>query len=110
MYFDINGDGWYDAVDVDNDGFVDSYDTNADGFADAGGTGYIPGYTDYSGSDYSGGYYSGGDDGYSSVPGYSYTADDLAAGYSAYDTSYVEPAGAAGASSMISSNDVSSVL
>lgn len=85
---DFNGDGFIDAVDTDGDGHLDTYDTDFDGFADTfdlDGDGLVDGnpntYLD--------------DDQY-------YTQAEQAQGYSASDTSLIEPADDAGSSSLIS--------
>lgn len=47
---------------------------------------------------------------YSVSAGYDYTASDVSAGYSSFDTSFVEPASWADNSSMIADNDPTSFL
>lgn len=112
---DFNGDGFIDAVDTDGDGYLDTYDTDFDGFADTFDLDE-DGFADGSvGGDEAGGYaggYAGTDlDGDGLVDGNPntyldddqyYTQAEQAQGYSASDTSLIEPADDAGSSSVIS--------
>jgi len=111
---DFNGDGFIDAVDTDGDGYLDTFDTNADGYADTfdlDGDGFVDatdhdldGFADVpafdAGTGVASGVTGGGttfldDDDY-------YTQAEQAQGYSASDTSFIEPADSAGSSSVIS--------
>lgn len=104
MYYDLNSDGYIDAVDTNGDGYVDVVDSDFDGAADTFDNN-VDGVADvHGGSDVYGG------TGYDPYGWGSYTPDELAAGYSSYDTSFIEPARSAGANSLISDNNLSSVL
>lgn len=115
---DFDGDGFIDAVDTDGDGYLDTFDTNGDGFADTfdpsgvgdvagsgfdagagldGGTGFAGGAYDLDGD----GLVDGNPDTYLDDD-QSYTDAQQAAGYSASDTSFIEPPDAAGSTSLIS--------
>jgi hypothetical protein len=121
---DFDGDGFIDAVDTDGDGYFDTFDTNADGYADTFDTnadGFVD-TTDYDGDGFAdtpafdtagGGGFSGATDldGDGLVDGNpntflddddSYTQVEQAQGFSASDSSFIEPADSAGSSSLIS--------
>jgi hypothetical protein len=122
---DFNGDGFVDAVDTDGDGYLDTYDTDADGYADtfdlnedgfvdatdldadgiADGTGFDAGFASapFSGAaDLDGdGLVDGNPNTFLDDDQY-YSQAEQAVGYSASDTSFIEPADAAGSSSLIS--------
>lgn len=76
-YFDTNGDGLVDTYDVDGDGIFDT--SGGAGVTGPGGTTFLD------------------DDDH-------YTQAEQAAGYSASDSSFIEPADSAGSSSLISDN------
>ncbi len=106
-YFDLNGDGFADAVDSNLDGYVDAVDTDGDGYLDTFDTNFdgvadtAYGFDPYYGYDPgSSGHHGGGP----------YTQGELDAGYSSTDTSHIEPSRFADDSSLISDNDLSSVL
>jgi hypothetical protein len=127
--FDLNGDGYIDAVDTDGDGYIDAVDTNADGYADTYDTnadGYVD-TTDYDGDGFADAAPAGSSDvdahdvsdiadsgytgsGASSAGTNPYTQSELDAGYSQSDTSFIEPSRFADDSSLISDNDTSSNL
>jgi hypothetical protein len=125
MYFDLNADGFYDAADLNGDGYVDAVDTDGDGYLDtysqdAYADPFTESYTYEApdpayptvGFDPAADLF-GGDAGYggsSYGETYGYTPDQLAQGYSSYDSSFIEPPEAAGANSLISDNDLGSVL
>jgi hypothetical protein len=114
---DFNGDGFVDAVDTDGDGSLDTYDTNADGFADTfdlnedglvdgydvDGDGFIDGAAPFSGAtDLDGDGLVDGNPTTFLDDDDSYTQAEQAQGYSASDTSFIEPPDAAGSTSLIS--------
>jgi hypothetical protein len=113
---DFNGDGFVDALDTDGDGYLDTYDTDADGYADTfdlNEDGFVDA-TDHDADGFADGTFSTGAtdlDGDGLVDGNPntfldddayYTQAEQAVGYSASDTSFIEPADAAGSSSLIS--------
>lgn len=104
---DFNGDGFIDAVDTDGDGYLDTYDTNADGFADTfdldeDGFADAPVIGSSAGDDLDGdGLVDGNPNTFLDDDQY-YSQAEQAQGYSAGDTSFIEPPDAAGSSSLIS--------